>query len=78
MKLGNLTQAFEQFKILLDLDKNVKNNSILGFAIKNAIKNKRPAKEIILMIQSQSFDNYKIAEEIIGKELLKRISCIKY
>lgn len=77
-KTKNLGQAFELLKIMLDLDKTVTNDSILGFAIRNAIQQKRPATAVLDMIKSQAEDNIEAVKEIVTEPILKRILCTKY
>jgi hypothetical protein len=72
-KIGNLGKSFEMLKILLDLETNVSEKTAFGFSIRLAIKNKKPAVQIIDMIKDQAQDNHEAVARVVGEALTQKI-----
>lgn len=73
-----LTKAIRYRNLIARLHKETNpSKSILGLAIKTAIKNKREPVDIFKTIQSQVEDNRTAMEGIISKELTEEICNLK-
>ncbi len=74
VKLQNLSKHFERLKLIMDIENNVNQKTVIGIAILKAIKaNKCSHDEILTFIKEQAADSRKTMEECIPVELIDRI-----
>lgn len=71
--IKDLGKSFQKLKIILDLENKVSADTSFGFAILNAIENKKPVDEILIMIFEQYKDNSRIVTEIVGEKIMEKI-----
>ena len=72
-QLPDIARPLQKMKIMLDLEAQVKYNTILGHCILKAINDKQKPNDIIDFIRSQAEDNKEKMYDVIGEELTNRI-----
>lgn len=71
----DMGKSFEKAKVMFELYSHLDTTpvTVLGIALKTAIRNRTPTDKIIETIKDFTEDNYELSAKIIGKGLLKII-----
>lgn len=72
-ELPDLAKTFARLKIMLDLEQQVNENTLLGMAIKRGIMNREKPSVIIQTIKDAARDNREGILNVIPEDLLDYI-----
>lgn len=71
--LPDLSESFRKMKLLIQLERDINTDTILGYALKLAFMDKTPPAEILATMKSWLEDNPKALQNVLEEPLLSDI-----